>query len=72
MIDDSDDFLFEDDDEVVSYHFELIASFDGKITTLVCQSDESLDVKEYASALREFATHLEQDAERGLNKSTIS
>lgn len=55
--------LFDSDPDAldeVSYRFELISSFDGKLTTLVCKSSDQLDMLDYASALREFANHLEE------------
>lgn len=58
----NDDLRFDSDPcepDEVSYRFELIASFDGKITTLICRSSEQLDMIDYATALREFAAHLE-------------
>lgn len=60
-------FLDSDPDSTdeVSYRFELIASFDGRITTLICKSSDQLDMIDYVTALREFATHLEDSTALG-------
>lgn len=41
------------------FKMQLLSSWDGKTTTLVCNANIILSSRDYAHALREFANHVE-------------